>query len=735
MKQRFIKRGILLLTLLCLLLTACGKDKPADSQNPTDPANTGTAPYEHNGTENTEASDTDEMAKMPWEAENAKLPWEYTLEEYEALTAEQRKAFRGYLGAAEYAAWLEMAEAEAEAKKEGYPWEKTGAKQPKDYTWAEYQTLTEAQKKAFMEHLGPYGLEAWLRKVQNKQESYPWDVPGAKQPKDYTWAEYQALTDKQQAAFVNHLGSAGYQNWLTKVQGQKETYPWEISGAKKPQAYTWEEYEALTANQKKAFRNYLGNDGFEAWLESLQEKENPWEEDGAKQPEDYTWEEYNMLTEAQKVAFQEFLGAEGFVAWREKVLYPDAYPWEESGAKQPVDYTWKDYEALTEIQQAVFQDHLGKEAMMVWLRKITEIPWEKPKSKQPEEYTLKEYETLEDPQQLAFRVHLGSEDFETWLTEAQNPKEPNPWEKPGAKQPQDYTWEEFAALTVNQQMEFQNYLGEAGFENWLEKVQNQLAKNPWEKPGAKQPKDYTLEEFEALTAEQQMAFQNYLGAAGFEAWLNKVQNQSAENPWEKPGAKKPQNYTWDEFEALTAAQQMEFQNYLGAEGFEAWLNKVQGQEKPAENPWEVPGAKQPADYTWAEFEALTAAQQMEFQNYLGAEGFEAWLNKVQNQTKKNPWEEPGAKQPADYTWADFEALTGAQQMAFQDYLGEAGFEAWLNRVQNQTEKNPWEKPGAKQPADYTWEEFEALTAGQQMAFQKYLGPDAFDAWLNRVLGL
>ena len=51
MKQRFIKRGILLLTLLCLLLTACGKDKPADSQNPTDPANTGTAPYEHNGTE------------------------------------------------------------------------------------------------------------------------------------------------------------------------------------------------------------------------------------------------------------------------------------------------------------------------------------------------------------------------------------------------------------------------------------------------------------------------------------------------------------------------------------------------------------------------------------------------------------------------------------------------------------------------------------------------------------
>ena len=685
MKQRFIKRGILLLTLLCLLLTACGKDKPADSQNPTDPANTGSAHYEQEGADNTESSDTDEMAQMPWEAENAKLPWEYTLEEYEALTAEQRKAFRDYMGASEYAAWLEMAEAEAEAKKEGYPWEETGAKQPKDYTWAEYQTLTEAQKKAFMEHLGPYGLEAWLRKVQNKQETYPWDAPSAKQPKDYTWAEYQALTDKQQAAFVNHLGSAGYQNWLTKVQGQKETYPWEISGAKKPQAYTWEEYEALTANQKKAFRNYLGNDGFEAWLESVQEKENPWEEDGAKQPEDYTWEEYSALTEAQKKAFQEYLGADGYVEWLEKALQLGAYPWEEPGAKQPGNYTWAEFAALTEDQQAAFQEHLGEEAMKAWLRKITEIPWEDKnvkEPKQPEDYTLEEYEDLEDPQQLAFRVWLGNEEFEAWLLEVHTPKEENPWEKPGAKQPQDYTWEEFQALTIAQQVAFQNHLGEKGFQTWLDKIQKELNKNPWEKPGAKQPEDYTFADYEALTAAQQMAFQKH----------------------------------------------------LGAEGFEAWLNKVQGQEQPAANPWEVPGAKQPADYTWAEFEALTAAQQMAFQNYLGEAGFEAWLNKVQDQAEANPWEVSGAKQPADYTWAEFEALTAAQQVAFQKYLGEAGFEVWLNKVQDQAEANPWDAPGAKKPEDYTYEEFEALTAAQQMAFQDYLGPEAFDAWLNRVLG-
>ena len=678
MKRRFLKRSLLLLLALsCLLLAACGKEKPVDFT---------TAPLEQEESQMTQPSETGEVDNlMPWEKEGAKHPAEYTLEEYEALTAEQRKAFRDWMGAAGYAEWLEMAEAEAEAKKEGYPWEATGAKQPKDYTWADYQALTEVQKKAFMEHLGPYGLEAWLKKVQDQNKvTNPWDVAGAKQPKDYTWAEYQTLTDKQQAAFVNYLGPAGFQNWLTKVQGQQVVYPWEIAGAKKPQAYTWEEYEALTANQKKAFRNYLGSDGFEAWLESVQEKENPWEEDGAKQPADYTWEEYEALTEKQKVAFQEHLGASSFEEWLEKALDPDAKdPWEETGAKKAQDYTWADYEALTEVQKASFWDYLGDDAMKAWLRTITEIPWEVKdvkKPKQPEDYTLEEYEDLEDPQQLAFRVWLGVEEFEAWLLEAQTPKEENPWEKPGAKQPADYTWEEFAALTSDQQMAFQNYLGEAGFEAWLAKVQGELEKYPWEVPGAKQPEDYTWAEYEALTADQQMAFQNFLGAAGFEAWMQSVKEQTAANPWETPGAKQPADYTWEEFEALTEAQQIAFQKYLGEAGFEAWLNKVQGQEQPAANPWEVSGAKQPADYTWAEFEDLTAAQQMAFQNYLGAEGFEAWLNRVQNQTEQNPWEEPGAKKPEDYTYEEFEALTGAQQIAFQNYLGEAGFEAWLNRV-------------------------------------------------------
>ena len=679
MKQRFMKL-VMLLALSCLLLAACGKDKPEDT---TGPVIVETVSQNQEEMQITEPSETEAAGLMPWEADGAKRPEDYTMEEYEGLTAEQRKAFRNYLGASGYAAWLERAEKEAEPM--NIPWEIPGATQPKDYTWTEYQALTEGQKKAFMEHLGPQGLEAWLAKVQDKKTENPWEVPGAKQPKDYTWTEYAALTNKQQAAFANYLGTSGFRSWLNRVQGQKETvYPWEKPGAKQPADYTWEEYEALTKVQQKAFRDHLGSDGFEVWLEKVQEEENPWEEEGAKQPEDYTWEEYTALTEAQKEAFQEYLGADGYVEWLEKALQLGAYPWEKDGVKQPKDYAWEEFKALTQEQQAAFQNHLGEEAMKAWLRKITDIPWEDKNvkdPKRPEDYTLEEYEDLEDPQQLAFRVWLGTEEFEAWLLEAQTPKEENPWEKPGAKQPQDYTWAEFQAMSITQQIAFQEYLGEKDFEEWLSKAQGLLTKNPWEVSGAKQPKDYTWAEYQALTADQQMAFQQHMGAKGFEEWLNKVQDMTGKNPWE------------------------------------------------------VSGAKQPADYTWAEFETLTAEQQIAFQNYLGDKGFTDWLNKAQSQAGTNPWEAPGAKQPADYTWAEFEALTGSQQIAFQNYLGDKGFEEWLNKAQSQAGTNPWEVPGAKQPADYTWEEFEALTGPQQIAFQNYLGADAFDAWLNRVLGL
>lgn len=269
---------------------------------------------------------------------------------------------------------------------------------------------------------------------------------------------------------------------------------------------------------------------------------------------------------------------------------------------------------------------------------------------------------------------------------------------------------------------------------------------PWEE-GGKQPAEYTWAEFEALTAGQQMAFQNSFGSIdAFDVWLQKAQAVDSDTstetdlPWEN-GGKQPSDYTWAEFEALTAAQQMAFQNSFGSvEAFDAWLQKAQTEDSDTSTesdlPWEN-GGKQPSDYTWAEFEALTAAEQMAFQNSFGSiEAFDAWLQKAQADDSVEtdmPWEN-GGKQPADYTWAEFEALTAAEQMAFQNSFGSIeAFDAWLQKAQaDESEKIdlPWEN-GGKQPVEYTWAEFEALTGEQQIAFQKSFGSiDDFDKWLT-----
>jgi len=286
---------------------------------------------------------------------------------------------------------------------------------------------------------------------------------------------------------------------------------------------------------------------------------------------------------------------------------------------------------------------------------------------------------------------------------------------------------------------------------------------PWEKPGAKQPSDYTYAEFSALSQIQQQAFENSFGSAeAFDAWLSRAHagsttpptdpdqggSGSGLNPWEYPNAKQPADYSYAEFEALAPEQQMAFQNHLGT-AFDAWLDKVQGGNGGGNgdsgsglNPWEYPGAKQPADYTYAEFEALSIAQQMAFQNYFGSiDAFDAWLQNAQggsgdSGSDLNPWEYPGAKQPSEYTYAEFEALPLGQQMAFQNHLGSA-FDVWLQNAQGGgnggSGMNPWEYPGAKQPSEYTYAEFEALPLDQQMAFQNYFGSiEAFDGWLQRV---
>ena len=260
---------------------------------------------------------------------------------------------------------------------------------------------------------------------------------------------------------------------------------------------------------------------------------------------------------------------------------------------------------------------------------------------------------------------------------------------------------------------------------------------PWES-GGKQPSEYTWAEFEALSGAHQMAFQQSFGSVeAFDAWMQKAQGKVEILPWEN-GGKQPSEYTWAEFEALTAGQQMAFQQSFGSiEVFEAWQQKAEGDEmEKSDLPW-ANGGKQPSEYTWAEFEALTGAQQMAFQqSFDSIEAFDAWMQKAQgNGTDKNdmPWEN-GGKQPSEYTWAEFEALTAGQQMAFQQSFGSIeAFDAWMQKAQAEESGEadlPWAS-GGKQPSEYTWAEFEALTGAQQMAFQNsFASIEEFDKWLT-----
>ena len=148
-------------------------------------------------------------------------------------------------------------------------------------------------------------------------------------------------------------------------------------------------------------------------------------------------------------------------------------------------------------------------------------------------------------------------------------------------------------------------------------------------------------------------------------------------------------------------------------------------------PWED-GGKQPSEYTWEEFEALEGGQQIAFQDSFGSfEIFDEWMQEARFGTEKKPWDEKGAKQPSEYTWEEFEALSPAQQMAFQkSFESIEKFDEWMWKAQISAEKNPWDKKGAKQPSEYTWEEFEGLSAEQQMAFQNsFESFEEFDKWL------
>ncbi len=66
-----------------------------------------------------------------------------------------------------------------------------------------------------------------------------------------------------------------------------------------------------------------------------------------------------------------------------------------------------------------------------------------------------------------------------------------------------------------------------------------------------------------------------------------------------------------------------YESFESTAEFEAWFEKVQIKEDKPQFPWEEPGSKQPSEYTWEEFEALPDAAKNEF-----AKGFSSMADYV-----------------------------------------------------------------------------------------------------------
>ena len=91
--------------------------------------------------------------------------------------------------------------------------------------------------------------------------------------------------------------------------------------------------------------------------------------------------------------------------------------------------------------------------------------------------------------------------------------------------------------------------------------------------------------------------------------------------------RKTDEYTWGDFEALSPEEQeVFFECFDSVETFEKWMNEAKANEIKKDLPWNN-GGKQPAEYTWEEFEALSPEEQEAFfECFDSAETFEKWMN-------------------------------------------------------------------------------------------------------------
>lgn len=352
--------------------------------------------------------------------------------------------------------------------------------------------------------------------------------------------------------------------------------------------------------------------------------------------------------------------------------------------KSPDTFSWEEYEKLTQEQKNAFRAWFEtEEAYEEWKNSaLAQHPGDTDE-KSLEEYTWEDFEKMTPDQQEAFSVRFeSSEAFQKWMDEAMPPM---PWEQ-GGKTPEQYTWEEYRALTLEQQERFFNWFAsEEAFVHWKESVnpEETLPSFVWDVPG-KKPDAYTWEEFSALSVEQQEAFYQWFSSEeAFETWLKNAkpaEDSTVQFYWNEPG-KTPDKYTMEEYNALSPEKREAFYQWFGSkEAFENWMTKALADAAAAEFVWDKPG-KTPDQYTWEEYYALSSEDQEAFYQWFGSmEAFEKWMKSVKPDDSTLPdltWNETG-KSPDAYTWEEYQELSPEKQEAFYQWFGSReAFEAWM----------------------------------------------------------
>lgn len=251
--------------------------------------------------------------------------------------------------------------------------------------------------------------------------------------------------------------------------------------------------------------------------------------------------------------------------------------------------------------------------------------WPKPEQENGD-WTVMDYNAMTPSQQESFRNSFDShEDFLEW--QSMQTERALPWELEN-RDPADYSFEEYDALDPElKQLFTDSFLSLQGFEAWLAANQpGEVLLLPWELNGVV-PREYTLEDYEALSLREKEAFKaTFSSTEAFEAWLSqKTGVDEIIHPWAEQGVD-PKDYPYEEFALLTAEQKNAFiAAFPSLEEFEAWLSA----SKPAEDTGGLQDSKPVEEYTWDEFEALSVDEKNAFiERFPSIEQFEAWMDEV-----------------------------------------------------------------------------------------------------------